>query len=189
MIFLIYEIPSAFHRQTEFTSESTMFWDVTCLLKIYGYLRGICCLHLQGRRKGGSSMFHCSMDKRLSDYTLSHPRGQSSLYPPPSEPQISLSPISAVNWNLDDSSESSLWVVLLCEVIQVNNPKTAVIIRQQMCSIYLRMLYTEMVLDSELQKSDTVIQFMSLKYQNYYNKQLGLDYMCTNSFNSVLTIV
>jgi hypothetical protein len=27
--------------------------------------------------------------------------------------------------------------------------------------------YTEAVLDSELHKSDAVIQFMSLKYQNY----------------------
>lgn len=169
MIFLIYEIPSVFHRktkrvETEFTSESTMFWDVTCLLKICGCLRGMCCLHLQERRKGGSSMFHCSIDKRLSDYTVLHPRGQSSLYPLPWEPQISQNPISAVSWTLNDSSETYLWVVLLCEAIQVNNPTTVVVIRQQMCSVFLRALCAEVVLDSELQKSDSVIQFLSLKY-------------------------
>ena len=121
-------------------------------------------LHLQERRKGGSSMFHCSIDKRLSDYTVLHPRGQSSLYPLPWEPQISQNPISAVSWTLNDSSETYLWVVLLCEAIQVNNPTTVVVIRQQMCSVFLRALCAEVVLDSELQKSDSVIQFLSLKY-------------------------
>jgi hypothetical protein len=104
-------------------------------------------------------MFCCSIDKSLWDYTVSHPRGQSSLYPLPWEPQISQSPISAVNWTVGDSSESCLWIVLLCEAIQVNNPTTVVITRQQMCSVFLRALYTELVLDSELQKADTVIQF------------------------------
>jgi hypothetical protein len=47
-----------------------MFWDVAYLLKINGCLRGMCCLHLQERRKGGSNMFHCNIDKRLSDYTV-----------------------------------------------------------------------------------------------------------------------
>ena len=60
---------------------------------------------------------------------------------------------------MGDSSESYLWIVLLCEAVQVNDPTTVVILRQQMCSIFLRALYTELVLDSELQKADTVIQF------------------------------
>ena len=36
-----------------------------------------------------------------------------------------------------------------------------------MCGMFLSALYTEVVTDSELQKSETVIQFMLMKYHNY----------------------